>query len=251
MNDSNHGAHPIRTLLIVSAALSVLACSIVLADGDSRKPTQAEKDFNNKVLSVIDKAMPAGPEGWEKSGNSTGIPELETVYTEAKEPLRMDYCIAWDDSKRQSEARDRFDEELTKLARKPGSTAGQLEELQQKMVLRDATVRIDVYVNIASSHGIYEKVAPAPAVAGGLAYRGPGEYTSDTGWREGPTYVFLGKSWKLDTSGGTYVNFTPGKKAIASTAVQNIVVKVQADSSRARRIVQAIDWEALNALMNK
>ena len=115
-------------------------------------------------------------------------------------------------------------------------------------MVQDIKIRIDVYANLLSQ-SIYEKVSPAPAIAGGQTYRTQGEFTSSSGWREGSTFVFFGKNWKMTSSGGTYLTFTPDKSIQSSTVVQNIVVKVQADPKRAERIIQLIDREALKKLI--
>jgi hypothetical protein len=229
-------------------AILTLACSFVFADGDSRKAAPAEQEFSKSTLNVLAKAVLVGPEGWEKTGGSTVSADLKVVYTEVNQPLRLEYHVEWQDSKRMMDAEMQRSQELMKLAKKPGFTGEGVDELQKKLEPRDVKARIDVLTNI-SSQGIYEKVSPAPAIAGGLAYQSQGEYKS--GWREGSTYVFLGSGWKMGTSGGTYINFMPGKKASGSTVVQNLVVKIQADPKRAAQIIQKIDWAALNALLTK
>jgi len=47
------------------------------------------------------------------------------------------------------------------------------------------------------------------------------------------------------------MHFTPGEKPALSTVVQNIVIKIQADPNRTKQMIQKMDWEALNALINK
>jgi hypothetical protein len=232
-------------------AILTLACSIVFADGDSRKATPAEKDFGKLVFSVIAKALPPGPEGWEKTGDSTVDTDLKTLYTDVNKPLRIEYCAAWQNSKRMQEAQIQLNQELIKLAPKPGASMAQIEELQKKMEelqkkseLQDAKARIDLYTNI-TSQSLYDKASPATAIAGGLVYRTDGKYING-GWREGSTFVFLGGNWKL---AGNYANFTPEKPAASSMVIQNIVVKIQADPKRADQFIQKIDWQALKALI--
>jgi hypothetical protein len=239
-----------RMTIFFLAILSLIVCSIVFADGDSRKPTPAEKDFSKSVLNAIAKAMPPGPEGWEKTGESTVISDLTVVYSAANDPIKIEYCIAWQDTKRIHAAQIQQNEDLMKIAKKPGFTAKELEESQKKFEPQDVKVRIDVIANL-SSQSIYEKVSPAPAMGGGLVYKSQGEFRSSSGWREGATYIFLGKSWKMITGGGTYVNFTPDKKAASSTIIQSIMVKIQAESGRTERMAQSINWEDLNSLIKK
>lgn len=233
--------------ILVFIVLSFLVCSLVFADGASRQPTQPEKDFNKFILNTFAKAVPPGPAGWEKTPSSTEIGELQVVYSGEKDPLQVEYRIDWEDTKRIQEAQIKLQEELIKLAQKPGFTGEGVDELQKKMEPRDVRVRIDFCANM-SSVSIYDKIAPAPAIAGGLVYRSQGAYRN--GWSEGSTYIFLGKNWKATIGAdGSYVTHTPDKSITSSTVVQNIYVRVQADSKRADRIIQKIDWEALKKLI--
>ena len=235
--------------LFLLTILSLLVCSLVLADGDSRHATQAEKDFSKSILNTFAKAIPPGPEGWEKSGDSTEIAELKIVYTTEKTPLPLGYRNVWENTKHIQDAEAKYNEELMKLVEKPGFTGKEMEDLQKKMAPHD--VKVGIYINAnLSSQGIYEKVNPAPAIAGGLVYQSQGQYKSS--WNEGSTYVFLGKGWKMtsSSSGGTYIDFKPEKWLTSSTVVQNIVVRVQADPKRSEQIIQKIDWEALKKLIN-
>ncbi len=231
-------------------AVLTLACSIVFADGDSRKPTPAEKEFGQTVFNVIAKALPPGPEGWEKAGKTEDT-ELKVIYTDVNKPLRIEYYLAWQDSKRMQEAQTQLNQEMMKLLPKPGASMAQItemqkkiEELQKNAEPQDVKARIDLYTNI-SSQGLYDKAKPGAAVAGGLVYRTDGKYVNG-GWREGSTFVFFGGNWKL---AGNYVNFTPEKTATSSTVIQNIVVKIQADPKRAAQFIQKMDWQALKGLI--
>jgi hypothetical protein len=230
-------------------ALSLFVCSLAFADGDSRIPTQAEKDFNKMVLNTFAKAVPPGPEGWEKTGDITANADLRVVYSEEKEPLRLECHLAWQDTKRINAAQDQYNQELMKLIKKPGFTEKDMSDLEKKTAPHDVKVKIDFYTNI-SSQGIYEKVTPAAAIAGGLAYRSQADYRNSS-WNEGTVYVFLGNGWKLgsSSSSGTYIDFKPARKLGASTVIQNIVVKIQADSKRAEQIIQTMDWETLKKLI--
>jgi hypothetical protein len=235
-----------KKVFVVLTILSILLGSLVFADGDSRHATQAEKDFSKSILNTFAKVVPPGPEGWEKTGDSTEITELKIVYTGEKYPLPLGYRIVWENSKLIRDTDVKFQEELIKLAQKPGFKGDGVDELQQEMTPRDVRVRVDINANM-TSQGISEKVNPAPAIAGGLVYQSQGQYRS--GWNEGSTYVFLGKGWKMNNSAGTYINFKPDKWLPSSTVVQNIVVRVQADPKRAAQIIQKIDWESLKTLI--
>jgi hypothetical protein len=228
-----------RMILVLLVAASLLAC-VVFADGDSRKPTEAEKSFNKSILSALVKALPPGPEGWEKSGGSDLNSSLTAVYSGPNEPLRVEYYVSWRDNKKAQAAQMQLNEELMKLAQKPGFKGEGVEELQKKFEPKDMEARIDVTANLAGSQSIYDKVTTAPAIGGGLVFRTPKAL-----------FIFLGKGWKTTGGGGTYVAFTPDKSITSSTVVQNIVVKIQAEPGRADQIAQSINWEALNALIKK
>jgi hypothetical protein len=246
----DRGRISLRTILIVLMMSSSLAC-IAFADGDSRKPTPAEKEFNKSILNALAKALPQCSEGWQKSGSTNVNSDLTAIYSPANESFRIEYYIACEDAKRTQAAQIQLTEELMKLAIKPGFTGNGVEELQAKMAPRDVKIRIDVTANL-TSQSIYEKAAPAAAIGGGVAYRSQGEFKPASGWRDGVIYVFLGKPWKTaGGAGSTYVTFTLDKSAAASTVIQNIAVKIQADDARASRLAQSINWEALNALIKK
>ena len=243
MKNKTKFSHSKKSVFVVFTVLCFLVCSLVFADGDSRKPNQAEKEFYKQVINTFAKAVPPGPQGWEKTEGSTEIKELTVVYSTEKQPIEIVYRIYWQNSKVIQEANVKFQEELIKLAQKPGFKGDGVDELQQKMTPHDVEVKIDISANL-SAPGLYDKAKPAPGIAGGLTFQSQGEYNGN--WREGSTHVFLGKTWKQN---GGYVNFTPVKSATSSTVVQNIYVKVQADSKRAEQIIQKIDWETLKKLI--
>lgn len=228
-----------RTIFVLPALSGLLAC-IVFADGDSRKPTQGEKEFNKSIMGALAKTLPPGPEGWDKTGATDIGSNLNAVYSAPNEPLRVDYYVSWKDNKTEQAAQMKMNEELIKLTQKPGFKGEGLEELQKKFETKGLDARIDVTANLPGSQSIYEKATTAPAIGGGLVYR-----------TEKAIYIFLGKGWKTTGGGGTYVGFTPDKSITSSTTVQNIVVKIQAEPSRADRLAQSINWEALNALIKK
>lgn len=229
-----------RAGLVAFVTLLLLLGSLVFADGDSRKPTQAEKDFDKSILNTFAKAVPPPPAGWEKTSASTVITDLRTVYSEINEPFRTEFYAVWQNSKAIQEGQMRMNEELMKLTKKPGFTAKELEDLQKRMEVKDTEARVEITTNV-SSQGIQEK-APLPAIAGALTYRSR---------RSGVTFVFMGNGWKVDPRGADYIMFTPAKKATTSTVVQNLVVKISADAGRTDQIVKGIDWELLKTLINK
>lgn len=228
----------LRTILAAMAVSSLLAC-IVFADGDSRKPTPAEKDFNKSILNALAKALPHGPEGWDEDGASDPDSNLTAVYSGPNEPLKVEYYVAWKDNKKVQAAQMQLNEELMKLTKKPGFKGEGLEELQKQFELHDIEARIDVTANLGSQ-SIYDKATSAPAIGGGLVYR-----------NQKALYIFLGKGWKTSGGGGTYVTFTPDKSVTSSTVVQNIAVRIQAEPARADQLAQSINWGSLNGLIKK
>lgn len=237
MNDGTRMS--LRRILIMLAVMS-LSAGAVFADGDSRKPTQGEKEFNKQIIGALAKALPPGPAGWEKSGSGDLNPTLNEVYTEPHEPLRVEYYVSWKDTKKSQASQIQFNEELMKLAGKPGFKGEGVEELQKKFEPKDIEARIGVTANLLGSQSIYDQATAAPAIGGGTVYR-----------TQKALFIFLGKGWKTTGGGGTYVSFTPDKSITSSTVVQNIVVKIQAEPARAYQLAQAINWAALNALIKK
>jgi hypothetical protein len=123
----------------------------------------------------------------------------------------------------------------------------EFDGILEKMSARDVSVKVSMQVN-EFSHGLYETVVLNAPLAGCLTYRSQGEWTKNNGWREGTTYVFVGKGWQMKSDGGTYIE-TNVQKGIPSTAVQTISVSVQADPARAKQVLEKIDWSALKKLI--
>ena len=119
--------------------------------------------------------------------------------------------------------------------------------IREKMSARDVSIQASIQVNNFHA-GLYETVVQDAPVAGGLTYRSQGEWTKDNGWREGTTYVFLGKGWQLKSDGGTSIE-TKAQNGIPSTVVQAIFLSVQADPARAKQVLEKIDWNALKKLI--
>ena len=119
--------------------------------------------------------------------------------------------------------------------------------IREKMSARDVSIQASIQVN-EFSHALYETVVQGAPVAGSLTYRSQGEWTKDNGWREGTTYVFLGKGWQTKTDGGTSIE-TNAQNGIPSTVVQTIFISVQADPARARQVLEKINWSVLKKLI--
>lgn len=229
----------LRRIFALFAVSSLLSC-IVFADGDSRKPTEAEKVFNKSIIGALAKALPPAPEGWVKTGGPDAGSNLNAVYSEPNEPLQVACYAVWKNNNAEQQAQMQLNEELMKLTKKPGFKPEDVEALQKKFEVKDTEARIDVTANRLGSESIYGKVTTAPAIGGGLVYR-----------NEKALFIFLGKGWNTTGGGATYVKFTPDKSITSSTVVQNIIVKIQAESNRADQLAQKFDWNALNALIKK
>lgn len=250
MKNIGRKLHPAKTFAGFLALLSLLASPRVFADGDSRVPNAAEKAFSKSVLETFSKALPPGPEGWDKD-QSTEVKEATVLYSDPGQAFQVNYLISWKDSKKLQEAAVNQAQELEKLAKGPAEnlTEKNISAITKKTEAHDAMVKITVDANIYSK-GIQEKISAAAPVAGGLVYKSESGYQSGGSWREGATYIFLGKGWKItsSSSGGTYVE-TKAVKGASSTAVQTILVVVQADPERSKQIVAKTDWDALNKLL--
>jgi len=246
MKRINWNFYPLKSGMVILAMACLFASSSVFADGDTRVTTKAEKDFAKSVYDVFAKALPSGPEGWERS-EATEVKEVTSVYSNAGEPFLLEYMVAWQDSKRLQEAKMKENEELEKLAKGPveNLTDKNIQEISKKTAAHDATLKITLEAN-RFSVGLYDKAAPAASIAGGLVFKSESKF--DGSWREGTTYIFLGKGWKLTASGGQYVE-TSAAKGAPSAAAQTIVVKIQADPERTKQVISKIDWEALKKLI--
>jgi hypothetical protein len=233
-------------LFLVLAVVSLNA----LADGSGeRDATQAEKDFHRTVYAVIAKAVPAAPAGWNINGDSSSNKELKRTFNGAeKYPFKVEYWTNWDDTKRVQEAQMKMVEEMSKLTSlPPAEIAKKSDELNKKYTPHDVSVRIEIKANVFYT-SFNEKASPAAPVAGGQAFRSDSGYSENSGWHEGSTWVFLGKNWKLNKQGGTYVE-AAADKTLPSTEVQTILVKIKADPDRAKQIISKMDWEALKKLI--
>lgn len=242
--------HLAKKVFVFSVILSFLFCTVALADSGERAPTQSEKDFYQKVLNTLIKVIPPQPAGWDQDVFFHSL-KLERVTAGLeKEPFRVEYFTGWRDTKTINASQEKLAAAYMELSKNPANiTDKAIEELQKKVEPHDVTLRIDLEVNFDSIY-IGDPPKPAPAVADGLVYRTDSKWDSGGGWREGTTFVFLGKGWRLDTSAGIYMNFKPNP-ATPSLVAQCITVKIKADPDRAKKIIEKIDWSSLKALLNK
>jgi hypothetical protein len=200
---------------------------------DTRK--QAADEEMQKVL---------GPKMISNSSN----PELKKMM-EQNDKLAKEFADAA--GRNDKPTVERLQKEMEELSKKfqaiIDANDKEYDGIMEKMSARDVSIKVSIQVN-EFSQGLYESVVQDAPVAGCLTYRSQGEWTKDNGWREGTTYVFLGKGWQLKTDGGTYIE-TKAQKGIPSTAVQTIIVWVQADPARAKQILKKIDWNVLKKLI--
>ena len=123
----------------------------------------------------------------------------------------------------------------------------EFDGIMEKLSARDVSIKVNIQVN-EFSYGLEESVILDAPIAGYLTYRSRGEWTKGNGWCEGTTYVFLGKGWQKKTDGGTSIE-TKERNGNTSTAVQTIIMSVQADPARARQVLEKIDWNLLKKLI--
>lgn len=287
-------------VLLIGWGLNV-APILVDADGDSRPATKQEKDFYKSVKTTLAKAVPAvPPTGWDEEIR-TVIEELTSIGIGEgigqDQPLRIEYYVAWHDTKRKEAANqgaqealsqqfeaeqaqpegaelDKLNKQYEKLADELGKAieAGnmdkamkiqaEMEKVAAKMnpiyehndmdrdglLEKEAPHDVEAGVFVAAnsfSEDFYSPVKREAPMAGGLVYRSEGKFTPERGWREGYTYVFLGGNWKFRQDGGHGGMVAAVNKGHSHLAVQTIVVRIQADQTRARELMKKIDWSLL------
>jgi hypothetical protein len=144
--------------------------------------------------------------------------------------------------------------EMEKIAEKMkgiyGGRAAEQEKLIEEMAPRDVKARIYVAAN-SFDEWLGSTVKQEASVAGGLVYRNEGGFSRERGeWVEGYTYIFLG-NWKYKEDGGYRYMAVAKNKGLPRTAVQTIVVKIQADPARTEELMKKIDWERLKKLIKQ
>jgi hypothetical protein len=122
-----------------------------------------------------------------------------------------------------------------------------MKEAQRATSPRDVAIAVSLAAN-TFSETFYRAGAIEPPVGGGPVYRTQGETDSDGSWREGSTYVFLGKGWQLKKDGNAWME-APQRAGVPSLAVQTIVVRADGDPARARSLLEKIDWASLRKLL--
>ncbi|MEW5773647.1 MAG: hypothetical protein AB1916_09000 [Thermodesulfobacteriota bacterium] len=122
-----------------------------------------------------------------------------------------------------------------------------LDEVFAEHEVRDARLRIHFEAN-AMSEALDPGYVVEPGPAGLAVYRSEGRRTTHYGWREGYSRVFLG-AWKLSSEPENPRMEAAPRPGIPHTAVQTVVVTVQADKARAAAVLKQLDWSALKALL--
>lgn len=235
-----------RLYIILILIIGIVGCNVVaFADGPTRPPTAIEKQYYDRVINTIVKAIPAGPSGWSKTGQ-TKIVKLTEVSTALDDglPFEVDYMISWKDVERLRKA-----EEATvgKAVDSGVTQEDEITNLIKEKYPHDVAMEINIIVNgevyIPPEAGIADPVAGAPVL------RTKGEFDPHRYWQEGCTYVFLGSFWNGDVS--QYIGDTPElTHSLPPTRIQSIVVSIQADPERTKTILQQINWDALKDLLN-
>jgi hypothetical protein len=229
--------------MLVIATVGVNA--FAFADGSSRPSTEAEKQYYARVINTVAKAIPAGPRGWGLVGQ-TEIEELTIVSTTVDngQPLEVDYMISWKDAERIRKAEDAT---VQKLISSGTTQEQEITNIIKQNYPHDVAMDIDVRVN----GNVYippEAVAAEP-YAGAQVLRTEGEFSNSRYWQEGYTIVFLGSFWKDGVS--QYIGETAELPHDQSPMkIQSIVINIQADPERTRKVLQQINWAALKRLLN-
>lgn len=107
----------------------------VLADGDARAATPAERDYALKVQSLLDQSLPPVPDGWT-AGDRTSIKPLKNVSTGiGKDPMQVEFFMEARDEKKIEETALKENKVYEEVAQ--GYTADQnskmVEEMQKKL----------------------------------------------------------------------------------------------------------------------
>jgi hypothetical protein len=233
----------------LAAAVSLLLTGTAHSDGDTRPATAQEKQFETRVWTATDKAIPAAPAGW--SVNHPRHEDLKLVSPGSeKHPFRVSWSTAWDDTKRASEEEYAMQMKMVDAVKTtpPDKQLSVMNDIMKAMAPRDVRVRINVSVNNLSE-SLPPRVVEAPSVAGAPSWHTERDYSAGHGWRETVTWVFLGKGWKYYRD-GPYVEVQPAK-GVPSLAVQGIVVRIEADAARTKGIIAKIDWASLQGLLQR
>lgn len=146
--------------------------------------------------------------------------------------------------------------ELERLSARRDAVAAKLEKIHgdQNAALETAVARAEVrdllaqltFVTNSFQQTFNEPATPEAKVAGFPVYRIGNGMTTNQGWEEGTTCVFLGP-WRMEDGAMTS---TP-RPGASSTGIQTLVVCVKAEKKRARSLVESVNWASLNSALQK
>ena len=300
MNQMRSGFRPVRCLVSlfwISAVLLSLT-SPLFADGESRPATAAEQAASLRMRTVMEKALPPGPPGWEEMDRTACVPAKRVAADQESFPMSAEYFVHWQDRSRVAAADQKMeaalpamsglvtpDQEMTRLQARfealvtEASAAVEKGDMARFATLQQQMEALSLQINQNADHrqGLLEReialgtpqdvdlkvyletnrftqdfndpLSETATMAGlPLIRAGEGEQTG-TGWHEGYTYVFLG-DFSLKDDDGPVRMAAAERKGLSHTAVQTLVVRVQGDQARARAFLEAVDWQALKALLS-
>ncbi len=124
----------------------------------------------------------------------------------------------------------------------------QIDDLTAKHTPHDVNLRVCIAVN-----RFYESFSADPKTGklndGTVSYRIEDSRTSNGGWIEGTTFVFLGTDWQIAQDGDLKAMKHPEHSEKPSAAVRSIVVSVEAEETRALATLNSMNLAALKALL--
>ncbi len=267
----------------------------VLADGDTRPTTAAERAFCGKVCGVFTAALPAPPQGWSLVDSSEPTPPAAVAGRNAR-PIEVECRVVWQDAARARAAQQRqmaafqsvkpdpaLDAKQEKLQKQMSALSEQFgaaiqkndaagakriqeqlqsvsQELQKVLTAQSAgftaaaktgevhDVRAEVSLQANGTYAYLRRATPEAPLAGLPIYRM--EPDPQNTQEEGITAVFLGPWRSSPQSGGTALQAPPPTGA-STTSVQTLIVRVQGDKTRARAILERVNWGTLRGLLSR
>lgn len=235
-----------RLYIIMMLIVGFVGCDVVaFAEGPTRLPTVIEKQYYDRVINTIVKAIPAGPSGWSKTGQ-TKFAKLTEVSTALDDglPFEVDYVISWKDVERLQKAEDKI------VGKAVDSGIITQEDEVTNFIKQNYPHDVAMQINIIVNGRVYipPEAVIADPVAGAPVLRTEGEFDPHLYWQEGHTYIFLGSFWNGGVS--QYIGETPELlNSLPPTQIQSIVINIQADPERTRKVLQQVNWASLKGLL--
>lgn len=129
-------------------------------------------------------------------------------------------------------------------------TEAKQAKIYSDLLPRDVSINIWIRMN-SFEVSFYDPAVQLEPIAESMAFQVAGKELNSHEWEPAYTYVFLGAGWNLqNTDKGLSIMTLPDLK-LPKTTAQAIVVIVQAEPDRARKILAAIDWDALKKLLHQ